>query len=108
MINLRYLRIDYNVKSRSKLHFPEGLEWLSDKLRYLHWEVFPLKSLPSTFCPERLVVLSMTRSKLRKLWDGIQVHIHTVAPQLSLLVCRGDLYKLIHTAAPNICLILFS
>ncbi|WJX32896.1 hypothetical protein P8452_21172 [Trifolium repens] len=72
MINLRYLHINYDVKSRSKVHFPKGLEWLSDKLRYLHWEVFPLKSLPSAFCPERLVVLKMAGSKLRKLWDGIQ------------------------------------
>ncbi|KAK2442700.1 disease resistance protein RPV1 [Trifolium repens] len=66
MINLRYLYITYHV------NFPEGLEWLSDKLRYLHWEVFPLESLPSTFCAEKLVVLRMTNSKLRKLWDGVQ------------------------------------
>ncbi|KAK2388576.1 disease resistance protein RPV1 [Trifolium repens] len=41
MINLRYLYITYHV------HFPKGLEWLSDKLR-------------------------MANSKLRKLWDGVQ------------------------------------
>ncbi|WJX38945.1 non-specific serine/threonine protein kinase [Trifolium repens] len=66
MINLRYLYITYHV------HFPKGLEWLSDKLRYLHWDAFPLKSLPSTFCAEKLVVLRMANSKLRKLWDGVQ------------------------------------
>ncbi|KAK2442683.1 disease resistance protein RPV1 [Trifolium repens] len=66
MINLRYLHI------RNSVHFPEGLEWLSNKLRYLHWDVFPLKSLPSTFCAKNLVLLSMKYSKLAKLWDGIQ------------------------------------
>jgi hypothetical protein len=71
MINLRYLYITYRV------HFPKGLEWLSDKLRYLHWDAFPLKSLPSTFCAEKLVVLRMANSKLRKLWDGVQVHINS-------------------------------
>ncbi|KAK2442710.1 disease resistance protein RPV1 [Trifolium repens] len=72
MINLRYLHINYSSMITNRLHFLKGLEWLSDKLRYLHWNKFPLKSLPSTFCAEKLVVLSMTRSKLRKLWDGIQ------------------------------------
>ncbi|GAU42901.1 hypothetical protein TSUD_232130 [Trifolium subterraneum] len=72
MINLRYLHITYNRYSANKVHLPKGLKWLSDKLRYLHWDLFPLESLPSTFCPERLVVLTMTRGKLRKLWDGIQ------------------------------------
>jgi hypothetical protein len=84
MINLRYLNITY----RLRVHFPKGLEWLSDKLRYLHWDRFPLKSLPSTFCPERLVVLIMTNSKLRKLWNGIQVHINScICIYLLLLVC---------------------
>ncbi|AES65290.1 putative TIR domain, P-loop containing nucleoside triphosphate hydrolase [Medicago truncatula] len=69
MINLRLLHI---ANECNNVHLQEGLEWLSDKLRYLHWESFPLESLPSTFCAQNLVQLSMTHSKLRKLWDRIQ------------------------------------
>ncbi|AES65249.1 disease resistance protein (TIR-NBS-LRR class), putative [Medicago truncatula] len=69
MINLRLLHI---ANKCNNVHLQEGLEWLSDKLSYLHWESFPLESLPSTFCPQKLVELSMTHSKLRKLWDRIQ------------------------------------
>jgi len=73
MINLRFLHI---TDKCNKLHLLEGLEWLFDDLRYLHWESFPLESLASTFCGEWLVQLSMTHSKHKKLWDGIQVHIY--------------------------------
>lgn len=60
----------YNV------HFLQGLEWLSDKLRHLYWVGFPLESLPSTFSAEWLVRLEMRGSKLKKLWDGTQVQIN--------------------------------
>ncbi|GAU42898.1 hypothetical protein TSUD_232090 [Trifolium subterraneum] len=100
MINLRYLHITYNRYSANKVHLPKGLKWLSDKLRYLHWDLFPLESLPSTFCPERLVVLKMTRGKLRKLWDGIQKLDNLVILNLEFskdLIEIPDLSK-----APNI------
>ncbi|CAK8566893.1 unnamed protein product [Lathyrus sativus] len=70
MINLRHLYI--NIDHQSRLHFLEGLEWLSDKLRCLEWHKFPLESLPSTFYAKFLVKLKMQHSKLKKLWDGIQ------------------------------------
>ncbi|AES71603.2 putative TIR domain, winged helix-turn-helix DNA-binding domain-containing protein [Medicago truncatula] len=81
MTNLRYLHILNSLHNifltngrneGSIVHLHEGLEWLSDKLRYLKWESFPLNSLPASFCAENLVQLSMTNSKLKKLWDGIQ------------------------------------
>nr|AHG28996.1 NBS-LRR protein [Cicer arietinum] len=74
MTNLRYLQIRNTCFERksSNVYLPDGLGWLSDKLRYLSWDVFPLESLPSTFCFERLVQLIMCKSKLKKLWDGIQ------------------------------------
>jgi hypothetical protein len=79
MTNLRCLHITNNIKQINgwkcyTVHLPEGLEWLSDKLRHLYWESFPLESLPSTFCAERLVQLIISHSKLGKLWDGIQVY----------------------------------
>jgi hypothetical protein len=81
MINLRFLHITNNLIRRyekicSNVHFLEGLEWLSDELRHLYWEGFPLECLPSTFCAERLVLLSMRHSKLKKFWNGIQVQIN--------------------------------
>ncbi|GAU23774.1 hypothetical protein TSUD_142660 [Trifolium subterraneum] len=54
------------------VYFPNGLEWLSDKLRYLTWDGYCLESLPSIFCAEKLVKLDMPNSKLKKLWDGVQ------------------------------------
>ncbi|XP_058755708.1 disease resistance protein RPV1-like [Vicia villosa] len=70
MTNLRHLHITIGTKSR--LHLLEGLECLSDKLRHLYWDSFPLESFPSTFCGEWLVQLTMNYSKLKKLWDGTQ------------------------------------
>ena len=76
MTNLRYLKI-HNISHGSicNVHFPDGLEQLSDNLRYLQWDGYCLESLPSTFSAEMLVELCMTHSKLKKLWDGVQVQI---------------------------------
>jgi hypothetical protein len=74
MTNLRYLKI-YNASDGStcNVYFPDGLEWLSDKLRYLQWDGYCLEYLPSTFCAEMLVELHLLNSKLKKLWVGVQV-----------------------------------
>jgi len=63
--------LDYD----SKLHFPRGLDYLPGKLRLLHWQQFPMTSLPSEFHAEFLVKLCMPYSKLEKLWEGIQVTV---------------------------------
>jgi hypothetical protein len=54
---LRYLKI-HNISNGSicNVHFPDGLDWLSDKLRYLQWEGYCLESFPSNFCAEMLVL----------------------------------------------------
>nr|KYP60431.1 TMV resistance protein N [Cajanus cajan] len=81
MTNMRFLKI-YRQKWGRKfsLYLPNGLESLSYKLRYLEWEGFCLKSLPSNFCAEQLVELHMWDSKLKKLWDGVQnlVNLKTI------------------------------
>ncbi|KAJ7951584.1 Disease resistance protein (TIR-NBS-LRR class) family [Quillaja saponaria] len=56
----------------SKLCLPWGLDYLPRELRYLHWHGYPLKSLPSRFCPEKLVELHMPHSNVEELWEGIQ------------------------------------
>ena len=77
MTNLRFLKFYINEGGKGNVHLPAGLESLSDKLRYLHWDVYPSKSMPSKFSPENLVVLSMMGSLVKKLWDGVKVTFHT-------------------------------
>ena len=74
MHNLRLLKI-YNshFMKQCKLHFPQGLRYLPDELRYLHWYGYPLNSLPSDFNPENLVVLEMPHNQIEKLWNEDQV-----------------------------------
>ncbi|XLS71190.1 hypothetical protein HN51_028055 [Arachis hypogaea] len=57
----------------NKLQLPVGLKPFPYKLRYLEWDAYPLPSLPLNFCPEKLVTLRIRNSKLKRLWDGIQV-----------------------------------
>lgn len=76
MTSLRYLEIyDVNFPHECRIYFPNGLGWLSDKLRYLKWDAFPLAYLPSNFSAEMLVELCMECSKLKMLWGGVQVQI---------------------------------
>ena len=59
MKNLRFLII-HNV------HFLEhgGLEYLPNGLRLLDWDTYPFSSLPSSFCPKKLVRLRMPRNRI--------------------------------------------
>ncbi|XP_056848793.1 disease resistance protein RRS1B-like [Raphanus sativus] len=71
MLNLRFLKIYYfNDESISGLRLPEGLDSLPDGLRLLHWEKYPLQSLPQDFDTCHLVQLNMPYSQLQKLWRG--------------------------------------
>lgn len=83
MHNLRLLKFfkpqfSEDLLDTCKLHLPEGLESLSDELRYLHWHRYPLKSLPSKFNPENLVVLNLPCSNIEQLWEGDQVYLQRV------------------------------
>ncbi|XP_061349871.1 disease resistance-like protein DSC1 [Gastrolobium bilobum] len=57
---------------RSKVYISRGLECMPDKITYLRWDYFPLKSLPPSFCAEKLVELDLRHSLIEKLWDGKQ------------------------------------
>ncbi|KAH0894247.1 hypothetical protein HID58_056676 [Brassica napus] len=71
MLNLRFLKIySCNDKSISGVHLPKGLESLPNELRLLHWENYPLQSLPQDFDPGHLVELNMPYSQLQTLWRG--------------------------------------
>ncbi|ESQ41763.1 hypothetical protein EUTSA_v10012455mg [Eutrema salsugineum] len=67
---LNFYDISYDGETRMKL--PNGLSYLPRKLRYLRWDGYPLKTMPSRFHPEFLVELCMNNSHLEKLWNGIQ------------------------------------
>ncbi|KAL5565377.1 hypothetical protein UlMin_028541 [Ulmus minor] len=56
----------------NKVYIDGVLKYLPNGLRYLHWERYPGKSLPSNFKPQYLVELEMPNSKLEQLWDGVQ------------------------------------
>ncbi|KAJ4845572.1 hypothetical protein Tsubulata_049793, partial [Turnera subulata] len=108
MDNLRLLRFycldDSHIptKNPTKLHLPQqGLEYLPNTLRLLHWDRYPSASLPSNFCPENMVYLEMPGSSLTQLWEGDNVHL------VNLKVCdlRGskELIKIMDfSGVPNL------
>ncbi|ESQ46425.1 hypothetical protein EUTSA_v10000021mg [Eutrema salsugineum] len=75
MRNLRYMKIYDSCclrqcKADCKLHFPDGLEFPLEEIRYLHWVKFPLEELPPDFRPENLVDLRLPYSKITRVWEG--------------------------------------
>ena len=82
MSNFQFLRV---YGDRDRFYFPQSLNSISRKIRLLEWKDFPMTSLPSNFNPKFLVKLYMQRSKLEKLWEGIQV-------SKTKIICRTFLY----------------
>ncbi|KAJ4838758.1 hypothetical protein Tsubulata_035631, partial [Turnera subulata] len=74
---LRFYVMDHWSKNpTSKLQLPQqGLEYLPNTLRLLHWDLYPSLSLPLNFCPDNLVHLKMPWSSLTRLWEGDNVHL---------------------------------
>ncbi|KAL0730695.1 hypothetical protein Bca4012_026789 [Brassica carinata] len=71
MCNLRLLKFYFSkVIENNGVCLPQGLEYLPRKLRLLHWEYYPLSSLPQTFDPKNLVELNLPNSCAKKLWKG--------------------------------------
>jgi len=54
----------------------EGAPFLATELRFVCWEDFPMKCLPESFNAEKLVILELRMSRMRKLWDGVKVNIY--------------------------------
>lgn len=88
MHNLRYLKIYDSCCPRHckadycKLNFPYGLDFPLKEVRYLHWEKFPLKEIPSNFKTENLVDLRLPYSNIKRVWEGIKVCIHVLSSVL--------------------------
>ncbi|XP_008240877.1 PREDICTED: TMV resistance protein N-like [Prunus mume] len=85
MDNLRLLKI-YNVE------FSGCLEYLSDELSLLEWHKCPLKSLPSSFEPDKLVELNLSESEIEELWEEIERPLEKLA-----VLNLSDCQKLIKT-----------
>ncbi|PNX79725.1 TIR-NBS-LRR resistance protein [Trifolium pratense] len=99
MPNLRLLAFR-DLKGIGSVYLPMGLDLLPKNLRYLEWNRFPLKSLPSTFCPEMLAELSLRHSNVEKLWNGV-----LNLPNLEILDLRGSIHLIECpnlSSAPNI------
>ena len=83
MSNLRFLKIQaHQMETKSQIRVGDhimdnllrvGLDWLPNNLRYFCWERYPFKSLPLGFCPEKLVEIHLPGSRIKKLWNGVQV-----------------------------------
>ncbi|KFK31591.1 hypothetical protein AALP_AA6G132400 [Arabis alpina] len=71
MLNLRLLKIYCSdPEAHPVINFPKGIHSLPKELRLLHWEHYPLQSLPPSFDPMHLVEINMPYSQLQTLWDG--------------------------------------
>ncbi|TYJ12237.1 hypothetical protein E1A91_A11G335700v1 [Gossypium mustelinum] len=85
----------------------DDLKYLSDELRLLDWTAYPLRSLPSSFQPDNLVILLLPYSRIEQLWKGnialyklkiislkgsqnlIKTPNFTTAPYLEVLIMEG-------------------
>ncbi|XP_024929218.3 disease resistance protein RPV1 [Ziziphus jujuba] len=84
MYHLRFLRFHYGFFFQwekyfgwapyNKMYLPsEGIDYLSDELRYFQWDLYLSKHLPSNFSPENLIELIMRGSQLVELpWNEDQ------------------------------------
>ena len=84
MKGLRLLKVHHDVEYGSMMkyckdkriprehlpreHLPRDFTFPSCDLRYLHWDGYPLKSLPSNFHTGKLVELNLQNSGIEVLW----------------------------------------
>jgi len=79
MTKLRFLKfhIPKGKKRLGTVHLPENIMPFFDKLTYLEWNGYPLKSLPEPFHAEQLIKISLPHSNIEHLWYGMQVRVCT-------------------------------
>ncbi|XP_042959073.1 TMV resistance protein N-like isoform X18 [Carya illinoinensis] len=103
MINLRLLYIcafGYIKGSGNPLEYMP-----SDKLQFLKWYGYPLKSWPRSFQPKNLIVLNMSDSCIEQLWTGSLVLPNLKELDLSSCVNLIEIPDL--SGAPNLEIIKF-
>ncbi|TYI58113.1 hypothetical protein E1A91_D11G331100v1 [Gossypium mustelinum] len=100
MMKMRKLRFLKFYHSCGRILLFKGLLSFPEELRYLYWEGYPLRSLPTKFDLRYLVELNMRRSNVKQLWEGKQdlVNLKVITLDLSLNLIRiPDL-----SSAPNL------
>nr|XP_048320578.1 disease resistance-like protein DSC1 [Ziziphus jujuba var. spinosa] len=111
MRNLRLLRVYYGHYytdrnewiRKFKLSIPRALHsYLSTKLRFLQWDSYPSKSLPSQFNPENLVGLLLRGSHVEKLWNTRKVVYLPVLRRMDLSFSKFLTQVPDLTQAPNL------
>lgn len=77
MTKLRFLRfhIPLGKKRSATVDHPQEIKPFFDKLAYLEWDGYPLKSLPQPFCAQKLVNIRLPNSDIEHLWHGTQVRM---------------------------------
>ncbi|KAL6343071.1 hypothetical protein AAG906_017883 [Vitis piasezkii] len=76
MNRLRLLKI-HNPREDQlflKDHLPRDFEFSSYELTYLHWDGYPLESLPMNFHAKNLVELLLRGSNIKEVWRGNKLH----------------------------------
>ncbi|CAK8577142.1 unnamed protein product [Lathyrus sativus] len=63
--------------------FLQNLSCLSNELRYMQWNYYPLKYLPSSFQPNHLVELILISSNVKQLWKDKKYFPHLRSLDLS-------------------------
>ncbi|KAG7590694.1 Leucine-rich repeat [Arabidopsis suecica] len=71
MPNLKLLKYTNSSIKQSRTRMIDGLDYLPT-LRYLRWDAYNLKSLPTQFCMTSLVELNLSHSSIETAWNGTQ------------------------------------
>ena len=97
---LRFLKIGYvepqQGHNRGHVQLPQGLIHLSNELRIIDWQRYPLKSMPTNFQPNKLVELRMHCSGIKQLWKGIMVRFSLILICISFIFIRAWLCLIIY------------
>lgn len=78
MRNLKFLKVYKhvdNIESRLQVISDDHYHNMPNTLRLLHWDAFPLSTLPLLQNTYFLVELNLRHSNLETLWSGTQVNL---------------------------------
>ncbi|KAG2330525.1 hypothetical protein Bca52824_001705 [Brassica carinata] len=90
MCNLRLLKLYFSeVIENHGVYLPQGLEYLPSKLRLLHWEHYPISTLPQCFDPKNLSLENLKKMRLSYSYQLTKIPRLSSAPNLELLDLEG-------------------
>ena len=74
MYNIKFLKFFKHLgNAESNVQLSEDGFYFPRNIRLLHWDDYPLTTLPSTFRHHHLVELNLQHSNLESLWDSTVV-----------------------------------